>query len=117
MKNSRTSFFRRICRIPKKNSKRNVPTETELAAKEMLRVVKKLDRSWRNFLYANEKYIDIAVMEIYHNEMEHSILYNKILQLNDKRDEKKNIISNTRHYLPWLEKDFDSKEADNEGIL
>ena len=42
-------------------------------------------------------------MEIHHNEMEHSILYHKILELNNKRGKHRNCAISTRSYLPWLQ--------------
>ena len=100
---SRTGMKEKLNKFFHNSLEQKTPSETETLNMEMHLLIDKLNRSWNNFLYASDKFVDIAVMEIHHNEMEHSILYHKILELNNKRGKDRNCAISTRSYLPWLQ--------------
>ncbi len=89
----------------RQTSAQELPAELEFLEREMQLTTEKLSRSWNNFLYAHENFVDIAVLEIYHLEMEHSTLYKKILQLTKQREKDRTMVLPTREYLPWLRTD------------
>lgn len=90
--------------LNKKSSKQAYPTEPEIVEKEIHHVIEKIERSWNHFLYAQADYIEIAVMEIYCFELEYGILYNKLRQLYGEKRKIRYPNSNTRDYLPWLQR-------------
>ena len=99
---SRTGMKEKLNKFFHNDLEQKAPTETETLNMEMRLLIEKLNRSWNNFLYASDKFVDIAVMEIHQNEIEHSILYHKILELNNQRQKHRHCLISTRSYLPWL---------------
>jgi hypothetical protein len=81
------------------------PDETEIVKMDMSRVLEKMERSWDNFLYATEEFNEIAVMEIYRDELEYGILYKKLLLLYGRNKENTDLAINSRDHLSWLKKD------------
>lgn len=81
------------------------PDETEIVKMDMQRVLEKMERSWSNFLYAAEDFNEIAVMELYRDELEYGILYKKLLLLCGKNKDNKDLSINSRDHLSWLKKD------------
>jgi hypothetical protein len=82
-----------------------VPTEADLIVMELHNTVDKLNRSWNNFFYAADDFVEIAIMEIYYTEMEHGILYNKLRHLSGRRGPNESFTVCRRDYLPWLKND------------
>jgi len=99
-----TGIIEKVHKSKTKGSKQEFLTESESVEKEIQIVLGKLERSWSNFLYANDDYINIAIMEIYCDEMEYGILYNKLKQLYGHRKRIRSTNINSRDYLPWLNK-------------
>ena len=56
-------------------------TEEQIMRDDILQAYHKLDRSWNNFMNAEEDYIDIAIMEIYNDELRIGILIKKLKTL------------------------------------
>ncbi|MDR3289599.1 MAG: hypothetical protein LBT22_09245 [Peptococcaceae bacterium] len=52
--------------------------EEEGIRRELRLLTQKLERSWNNFMNADPEFIDIAVMEIYRDELEYTILHRKL---------------------------------------
>ncbi|NLO97465.1 MAG: hypothetical protein GX091_05280 [Peptococcaceae bacterium] len=116
MGNSGTGMKEKLNKFFHSGPEQKVPSETETLKAELRRLIDQINRSWNNFLYANDNFVDIAVMEIYNNEMRHSILYHKMLELNNKRDRSRSMMNISRDYLPWLKVDPDrqrTKSAEN----
>lgn len=95
------SFYSKLkgCKQPEQ------PNETEIVKMDMQRVIEKMERSWNNFLYAEEDFNEIAVMELYRDELEYGILYRKLLLLYGQNKAKKDLSINSRDHLSWLTKD------------
>jgi hypothetical protein len=81
------------------------PDETEIVKMEMQQVVEKMERSWNNFIYAAEEFTEIAVMELYRDELEYGILYKKLLLLYGLKKDNNDLSINSRDHLSWLKKD------------
>lgn len=81
------------------------PNEIEIVKLEMRRVLDKIERSRNNFLYAEEEFNDIAVLELYCDELKYEILYRKLLLLYGRKKTHINSAINSRAHLAWLIKD------------
>jgi len=105
MKNYWTTIMKKVNTFITDESNQELPDETEKVKMEMHLVLSKMERSWNNFLYAVDDFNDTAVMELYRDEMEYGILYNKLLKLNGQKKENRNISFNSRDHLSWLKTD------------
>jgi hypothetical protein len=81
------------------------PNETEIVKLEMQRVLDKMERSWSNFHNAENDFNEVAVMELYRDELEYGILYKKLLLLYGQKKTHINSSINSRAHLSWLTKD------------
>jgi hypothetical protein len=103
-KNNWLTIIEKFYHSKLKGYKPEPPDETEIVKLDMQRVLEKMERSWSNFLYAADDFNEIAVMELYRDELEYSILYKKLLLLYGQNKENKDFSINSRDHLFWLKK-------------
>lgn len=92
---------------PRSNSPDNLNamslTEAETIRSDIDKSLSALDRAWTNFSYAKQEYIDIAIMEIYLEEMKLSILIKKFKILTGEAVDMNNCDTRFYQNFFWLQ--------------
>lgn len=77
-------------------------TEKEILRTDILKTLHNLDLSWANFMNAERDYIDVAIMEIYNNEIKIGILIRKLKIILGENVDFGNVHNTSREHFFWL---------------